>query len=123
LDLLIDALGILAPHRDDFSLVIAGDGPSAYRTSLVDAIDRRGLSARTVFLGPVGDADKWRLFAEADVFALTSRHENFGLAAAEAMAAGLPIVISDHVNIAPETAKARAAVVTSLEPARVAAAL
>ena len=55
--------------------------------------------------------EKLEALAAADVWALPSQTENFGNAVVEAMAAGLPIVISPDVNIAPDIAAACAAVV------------
>ena len=50
-----------------------------------------------------GDA-KWGAFAICDAFVLPSHQENFGIAVAEALACGRPVLISDQVNIAPEIA-------------------
>jgi glycosyltransferase involved in cell wall biosynthesis len=46
-------------------------------------------------LGPVSDAELESLYRAADVFALPSVNEGFGLAVLEALAAGLPAVVSD----------------------------
>jgi glycosyltransferase involved in cell wall biosynthesis len=51
------------------------------------------------------------------VWALPSHTENFAVAAAEAMAAGLPVVLSPQVNIAPDAAAAGAAIVTRKDAA------
>jgi glycosyltransferase involved in cell wall biosynthesis len=50
-----------------------------------------------------GDA-KWGAFAACDAFILPSHQENFGIAVAESLACGRPVLISDQVNIAPEIA-------------------
>ena len=57
--------------------------------------------------GPARDA----LLAQADAFVLPSRNESFGMAVAEALAAGVPVVVSDQVGVAPEVAEADAGLV------------
>jgi glycosyltransferase involved in cell wall biosynthesis len=51
----------------------------------------------------LGDA-KWGAFHAAEAFALPSHQENFGIAVAEALACGKPVLLSDKVNIAAEIA-------------------
>jgi glycosyltransferase involved in cell wall biosynthesis len=54
-----------------------------------------------LFLGPLyGDA-KWAALQDADVFVLPSQNENFGNAAAEAIAVGTPVIVTDRCGIAP----------------------
>ena len=67
-------------------------------------------------LGPVDDAAE--LYADADVFALASEHENFGMVAAEAAAAGVPSVMTDRCGIA-DLLRERGALVVPYEPAAV----
>jgi glycosyltransferase involved in cell wall biosynthesis len=57
---------------------------------------------RVTATGYVSGEDKIALIQAADVFVLPSYYENFGIAVAEAMLAGLPVVISDQVYIWPE---------------------
>jgi glycosyltransferase involved in cell wall biosynthesis len=59
----------------------------------------RGLTNRTIFTGMLRGPDRVAALAEADVFALFSHQENFGLAVVEALACGTPVLISDQVNI------------------------
>jgi glycosyltransferase involved in cell wall biosynthesis len=49
---------------------------------------------------------KVALLAGASLFALPSEHENFGIAALEAVAAGAPVLLSPHVDLAPDLVKA-----------------
>jgi glycosyltransferase involved in cell wall biosynthesis len=64
----------------------------------------------------LGD-EKSGAFADATVFALPSENESFGIAVAEALGAGLPVVLSKDVAIAKEvTAVGAGIVVPSLEP-------
>lgn len=57
-------------------------------------IDKNPAGGRIVFKGPAYGAEKWKAFAEADLFCFPSFHEAFPLAVLEAMASGLPIVAS-----------------------------
>jgi glycosyltransferase involved in cell wall biosynthesis len=76
-----------------------------------------GLGESVTFRGQLLGEDKSRAFANATVFVLPSENESFGIAVAEALSAGLPVVISKHVAIAEEIAEAGAGVVVpSLEP-------
>jgi glycosyltransferase involved in cell wall biosynthesis len=60
-----------------------------------------GLSGRVLFTGPLyGDA-KWAAYRDADVFVLPSLNENFGNTAAEAVASGTPVLVTDRCGIAP----------------------
>ncbi len=59
------------------------------------------LSERVKFAGPLFAQDKWSAYRDADVFVLPSQNENFGNTAAEAMAAGTPVVVTEQCGIAP----------------------
>jgi glycosyltransferase involved in cell wall biosynthesis len=104
----------MAKIREQGKLVVldlAGDGDSAYVTKLRRQVDILGLQENVVWHGQVDDAKKRELYANAECFALLSHHENFGLAAAEAMGAGLPVVVSDQVGLAPDVVKFHAGIV------------
>ncbi len=96
LDRLIPAL----QEVPNAQLIIAGNDDENYQPQLEALIAQYGLTERARFVGPVyGDA-KQALLASADVFALTSYSENFGMAVLEAMAAGLPVVVTPEVGLA-----------------------
>jgi len=100
LDLLIPALERLA--RDvDFHVVIAGANPQdpEYAMKIERRIQRSVLDDRCTITGFVTGALKTDLLRCADLFVLPSYYENFGIAVAEAMAVGVPVVISDQVHI------------------------
>ena len=80
----------------DARLVVVGDGPM--RRALEAQASASGDASNVDFLGSVPDI--WEHLANADVYALASRSEAFGIAIAEAMAAGLPVVASDVGGIA-----------------------
>ena len=69
-----------------------------------------------MLLGP----EKLAVLRDASLFVLPSYSENFGLAVIEAMAAGLPVIISDQVNIWREVETGRAGRVIPCDPAALA---
>jgi glycosyltransferase involved in cell wall biosynthesis len=90
LDVFLRAAGRLCPKDPDLRVVIAGEGPQ--RKELESLVAQWRLGACVRLLGFVQDVRA--LLSAADVFAMPSRWEGFGLAAVEAMAAGLPVVAS-----------------------------
>lgn len=94
LDLLLDAWPRAVrslPAGTRWQLVIAGPDEQGTRGRLERQARELALHDVT-FPGPIYGADKARVLAEADLFVLPSRSENFGIATAEALAAGLPVI-------------------------------
>lgn len=88
LDVLLSAMSHLGARGKPMKLVIAGDGPQRF---IVENFIAHGEGGRhTRYLGFVPDVRG--VLSAADVFLMPSRWEGFGLAAAEAMAAGLPVI-------------------------------
>ncbi len=83
-------------------LVIAGpDEGDGFRQHLEAFAAQMGLNGGVLFAGPLyGDA-KWAAYRDADLFVLPSRNENFGNTAAEAVACGTPVLVTDRCGIAP----------------------
>lgn len=96
-DLLIDAFARTAPT--DSTLVMAGPDQIDWQRELRERADRAGTSARVVFTGMLEGPMKWSALSAAEVFALPSHQENFGLSVAEALACSTPVLISNRVNI------------------------
>ena len=101
LDLLIPALEKLQAKGIDFHLMLCGANPQdrAYEQAIHQRIAASPLGDRTTVTGFVSGDLKTALLAAADLFVLPSYYENFGIAVAEAMLAGVPVVISDQVHI------------------------
>ncbi|WP_088893101.1 hormogonium polysaccharide biosynthesis glycosyltransferase HpsP [Leptolyngbya ohadii] len=101
LTLLLPALEQLVAEGIDFRLTIAGSNPQdpEYEQSIHDRVKNSPLRDQTTFSGFVAGSEKWELLRSADLFVLPSYYENFGIAVVEAMAAGVPVLISDRVHI------------------------
>jgi glycosyltransferase involved in cell wall biosynthesis len=117
LDLLLLAFLSLAGRREfsDWKLVLAGEGDAGYVSTLRGIAESRGAGGRIVFAGWLEGERKTVALRQAAALALTSRQENFGLCVIEALACGVPVVVSPHVNLAPEIEAAGAGWVTPLE--------
>ena len=97
-DMLIEAFATVCPELG--RLVIAGpEGEPGYRAYLERCAKESGMAARVIFTGPVYDEEKKALFADADLFVLPSRYENFANAPAEAMSCGVPVIITNACGI------------------------
>jgi glycosyltransferase involved in cell wall biosynthesis len=119
-------LPALTSLPDDIVAVIAGPADAhapEYAGTIRSEVHRLGLGARVHLTGPLEGQAKIAAFDTCDVFALPSYSENFGLAVAEAMARGRPVVVSDQVQIAPDIARSGAGLVTELDPRKLAAAI
>lgn len=101
LDLLIPALETLVDEEQNFQFVLAGGNPQdpEYEKEIRDRIHHSPLSAQTTIAGFITGDEKTDLLNAADLFVLPSYYENFGIAVAEAMSVGTPVVISDQVHI------------------------
>ena len=85
----------------NLKVVFAGPDEGGVRKQLAERAAQLGIANRVYFSGPVyGDA-KWAAYRDADVFVLPSQNENFGNSAAEAVAAGTPVIVTEECGIAP----------------------
>ncbi|WP_293149177.1 MULTISPECIES: hormogonium polysaccharide biosynthesis glycosyltransferase HpsP [unclassified Microcoleus] len=117
LDLLIPALeGILADGIK-FNFILAGSNPqdADYENQIKVQIKKSSLGKFTTITGFVSGDSKAEILRKANLFVLPSYYENFGIAVAEAMAAGVPVVISDRVYICEDIQQAEAGWVVPLE--------
>lgn len=113
-DLLIEAFAqvikhTLARHSPEIDqpplhLVIAGPDQTGWQSYLQKQSEQLGISDRITWTGMLSGDLKWGAFHAAEVFVLPSHQENFGIVVAEALACGLPVLISNKVNIWREIA-------------------
>jgi len=103
LDILIPAFAKLYKEDKNFHLLIVGkDDGDGYEKKVKQWVIDYGLWDAVTFTGLLTGKDKLMAFYGSDVFVLPSYSENFGMAVVEAMACGVPIVVSDKVGISKE---------------------
>jgi glycosyltransferase involved in cell wall biosynthesis len=102
-ELLLRAFADVMARRPDAErevrLVMAGPNDHAYGQEMFQLAEALGLSDRIVWTGMLTGDAKWGAFRAADAFVLPSHQENFGIAVVEALACGVPVLISNQVNI------------------------
>jgi glycosyltransferase involved in cell wall biosynthesis len=120
LDLLIPAFHGVLKSIPEAALVIAGDGDRALIETMQDQCRTLNIEDSVYWPGFLASEAKQGALGEAEVFVLPSYSENFGIAVIEAMAVGVPVIITDQVGICREVGQARAGLVTeaAVEPLR-----
>jgi glycosyltransferase involved in cell wall biosynthesis len=98
-DLLIEAFAKVLGSDPDWHLVIAGPDQVGLRESLNYRAAELGMASKVTWTGMLSGTIKWGALRSAEIFVLPSHQENFGIAVAEALAAGTPTLISNKVNI------------------------
>jgi len=118
---LLKAFAKVGADRCDIALVICGDGNLEYIAQLKELAMKLNIADSIVWAGNVGGEVKHAALACADLFVLPSFSENFGVAAVEALIAGVPSVLSHGVAVATEVAAAGAGMAVDPTPDAVAA--
>lgn len=102
-DLLFQAFAELlkSNHPDvaSWHLIVAGPHEHAYGAEMKQLAVTLGIQERITWTGMVTGDLKWGAFYQSEAFVLSSHQENFGIAVAEALACGVPVLISNKVNI------------------------
>jgi len=97
LNILIGALGKVTHHQ--FTFVIAGSGTNEYKKEIDTLLIANRIDDRTVYTGFVEGEIKNMLLQGSDLFALTSYSESFAVVVLEAMANGLPVLVTPEVAL------------------------
>ncbi|MEP6937497.1 MAG: glycosyltransferase [Chthoniobacterales bacterium] len=87
---LVDAWAQVRPSN--WRVIVAGNDEGGHQGEVEAAVRRSNLAAIFSFKGVVRDEAKWNLYREADLVALPSHSENFGIVVAEALASAVPVI-------------------------------
>ena|SRR5687767_4360197 len=125
LETLIEAFlaAVVKPRLEHWRLVIAGDGETDYVNRLKEVAGNNKSDSPVLFTGWLQDEKKEAALRGASLVALVSRQENFGLCIAEAMAHGVPVLVSPQVNLAADIEQSGSGWVAPIDKERLSAVL
>ncbi len=98
-DLLIASFAEVLAAHPEWHLVMAGPDQVGWKDKLTQQAQELGIGSRITWTGMLSGELKWGALQASEIFVLPSHQENFGVAVAEALASGVPALISDKVNI------------------------
>lgn len=105
-------------------LTVAGEGDPRHTSELHALVRALGLDTAVEFTGHLREPEKSAMWETHDLFVLPSLHENFSLSTVEAMATGMPVIVSDQVGVADRVVAANAGrVVPGADPQALARAI
>ena len=109
-DTLIPAFAEAVKKNSNLILLIAGP-ESDYKKTVENFVSINKVEDKVFFVGLLNGAQRTAVFKLADVFVLPSYAENFGMAVAEAMYFGVPVIVTKYVGLAPEIIKSNSGIV------------
>lgn len=121
LDLVVEAFARVVATGADAHLVIVGPGGDSVGRALTGQVAERGLGGRVHLMGLLTGRELLQAYSDADMLVLLSHRENFGMVVVEAMASGLPVLLTEEVGLAQEVTEAGAGYCVKGEPGVVAA--
>ncbi|HSV33358.1 MAG TPA: glycosyltransferase, partial [Pyrinomonadaceae bacterium] len=123
IELLLDAFANVRRQVSDAVLVVAGNGAPSYVQKLCQHAKELGIADAVIWTGHLDGALKSAAFAAADLFVLPSYSENFGVAAAEALSAGRPTIVTKSVAVSEDIRGYDAGIVVKNDASEVAEAI
>ncbi len=98
-DLLLRAFAKVQNRDERLHVVVAGPDKEGTLAQLQQIVNAESLATRVTFTGPIFSDAKWGALQAADLFVLSSHSENFGVSVVEALGCGVPVSVSNKVNI------------------------
>lgn len=123
IDISLSAFAQIADNFPDSKFVIAGPEEDNYKKTLVEMVSKLNIIDRVIFTGYLNPSQRLEALVDANLFILTSHSENFGMSVVDALAVGLPVIISDRVGLADIVQQENLGLVTPLEVEKVSLAL
>lgn len=96
IEVLFEVWKQIHPDYEDWQLLVIGNGEAEYIHSLKNRVECLGLKESIKILPPVFGNDKIQIYQESALFCLPSYSENFGMAIAEAMSCGTPVITTTN---------------------------
>lgn len=96
IEILFEAWKRIHPYYEDWQLLVIGNGEAEYIHRLENRVECLGLKESIKILPPVFGNDKIQIYQESALFCLPSYSENFGMAIAEAMSCGTPVITTTN---------------------------
>lgn len=112
---LLKAWALLVPEFPEWKLLVAGEGELGYKQSLQDLTRKLGCAEQVEWLGHIEGEVKTLWLRKAQIFVLPSYSESFGIAAVEAMGAGLACVLGEGVAVGHAASRAEACLLTGTD--------
>lgn len=123
IELLLDAFALVHKRNREATLIIAGAGADSYVSELRARRSAVDCAEHIIWAGHLEGEDKASVYAVADLFVLASHSENFGIAAAESLAAGVPTIVSEEVGVSADVREYNAGFIVRRDPCSLAAAI
>jgi len=112
-DLAIKAFAQVLSTDPNWHLVMAGPDQIGWQADLTRLAATLGIADKVTWTGMLNGNAKWGALHAAEFFLLPSHQENFGVAVAEALACGVPALISNRINIWRELKESQAGLVAA----------
>ena len=110
-DLLVQAFAQVLAQDPAWHLVMAGPDQTGWQSELIAMAKKLKIADRITWTGMIDGDLRWGVLRAAEIFVLPSHSENFGIVVAEALACGVPVLISDRINIWREVVEDGAGIV------------
>lgn len=117
IDVLLESFALVLQDVPDAQLAVVGPDDEGLLPELRELARKLGVEQRTTFTGMLYGDDRLGALGAADVWALPSRQDAWASAVTEALASGLPVIITPEVNSAPDLEEAGAGIVRQRTPA------